>query len=110
MPGALKPCLCEYGVHTSHVQGVLKRLIIRRGRSLFFPPGPKGGGQYNNGPYTPLAPTGPESSEGGEQYSWQYMVVLVTSKDVPSDQLQPIVDAVMAAEPSVSGGGGGGSG
>ena len=89
---------------------MLKRLIIRRGRSLFPSPGPKGGGQYNNGQYTPLAPTGPESSEGGEQYSWQYMVVLVTSKDVPSDQLQPIVDAVMAAEPSVSGGGGGGSG
>ena len=67
-------------------------------------------GQYNTGQYTPLAPTGPESSEGGEQYSWQYMAVLVTSKDVPSDQLQPIVDAVIAAEPSVSGGGGAGSG
>ena len=99
---------------------MLKRLIIRRGRSLFPSPGPKGGGQYNNGQYnngqynngqyTPLAPAGPESSEGEEQHIWQYMVVLVTSKDVPSDQLQPIVDAVIAAEPSVSGGGGGGCG
>ena len=75
-----------------HFQGFLKHLIIRKGRRSLTLRGAECGS---------VEPLDVEASQRRGVYELQYLVVIVTSKDVPSELLSPLAQALKHADASV---------